>query len=104
MFLLWETESGKDLVAGKGTTPSQNKSVSMDPSEKQETQVDSATHKYFRRQEHQDLHNSSIAVVLREMQHEINESRPLKTRFALIIVKITIPSISAQQTTLIVAS
>ena len=66
--------------------------------------ANSAAYKYFRRQEPQDLYNSSVAVMLREMQREVNEGRPLKTRFALIIVKIIIPSISAQQMTLIVAS
>ena len=38
--LIWETESGKDLVAEKSTIPSENKSLSMDPSAKQETEVD----------------------------------------------------------------
>ena len=61
-------------------------------------------HKYFRNQKYQDLYNSSVAIMMREMQHEIYERRPLKTRFALIIVKIIIPSVSAQQMTLIVAS
>ena len=65
--------------------------------------ANSAAYIYFRREEHQDLYNPSVAVMLREMQREVNEGRPLKTRFALIII-IIIPSISAQQMTLIVAS
>ena len=66
--------------------------------------ANSAACMYFRRQEHRDLYNSSVAVMLREMQREVNEGRPLKTRFALIFIIIIIPSISAQQMTLIVAS
>ena len=38
-------------------------------------------HKYFRRQEHQGLDNSSVAVMLREMQREVNEGRPFEDRF-----------------------
>ena len=33
-----------------------------------------------RRQEYQDLHNSSVAVMLREMQREVNMGRPLESR------------------------
>ena len=36
--------------------------------------------KIYRRQDHQDLHNSSVAVMLREMQREVNMGRPFETR------------------------
>ena len=34
-----------------------------------------AAYRYYKRQEEQDLHNSSVAVMLREMQREVNTGR-----------------------------
>ena len=39
-----------------------------------------AAYKYEKGQEHPDLHNSSVAVLLREMQHEVNTGHPLERR------------------------
>ena len=39
-----------------------------------------AANKFYRRQDYQDLHNSSVAVMLREMQREVNVGRPFETR------------------------
>ena len=42
--------------------------------------ANAAAYKYFRKQQYQDLYNSSVAVLLREMQREVNEGRPLESR------------------------
>ena len=39
-----------------------------------------AAHSYYRKQTYQDLDNSSVAVMLREMQREVNEGRPFEGR------------------------
>ena len=39
-----------------------------------------AAYKYYRKQEYQDLYNSSVAVMLREMQREVNMDRPFESR------------------------
>ena len=42
---------------------------------------DAAAHKHYKKkQEYQDLHNSSAAVMLREMQREVNTGRPFERR------------------------
>ena len=33
--------------------------------------ANAAAYKYYKKQEYQDLHNSSVAVMLREMQREV---------------------------------
>ena len=38
--------------------------------------ADAAAYKYYEKQEHQDLHNSTVAVMLREMQREVNTGHP----------------------------
>ena len=39
-----------------------------------------AAHKYCKRQEYQDLQNFSVAVLLREMQREVNAGHPFESR------------------------
>ena len=39
-----------------------------------------AAYKYYKRQEYQDLYNSSVAVMLREMQREVNMDSPFESR------------------------
>ena len=39
-----------------------------------------AAYKYYKKQEYQDLYNSSVAVMLREMQLEVNTVRPFESR------------------------
>ena len=41
--------------------------------------ANAATYKYFKKQEYQDLYNSSVAIMLREIQCEVNEGRPLES-------------------------
>ena len=38
-------------------------------------------HKDYKKQEHQDLHNSSVAVMFRGVQREVNTEHPLERRF-----------------------
>ena len=38
--------------------------------------ANAAAYKYYKNQEHQDLYNSSVAVMLREMQREVNTGQP----------------------------
>ena len=42
--------------------------------------ANAAAHKYFRKQEYQDLYNSSVAIMLREIQCEANEGQPIESR------------------------
>ena len=42
--------------------------------------ANAAAYKYYKRQEYQDLYNSSVAVMLREMQREVNMNRPCQSR------------------------
>ena len=58
-----------------------------------------AAYKCYKNQEYQDLYNSSVAVMLREMQRETH----LKASFTLIILSIIIRLIFTQQMILIVA-
>ena len=37
-----------------------------------------AAYKFHRKQQYQDLHNSSVAIMLRETQHEVNMGHHLK--------------------------
>ena len=39
--------------------------------------ANSAACEYLRKLEYRDLHNSSVAVILREIQREVDEGRPL---------------------------
>ena len=39
-----------------------------------------AAYRYYQRQEYQDLYNSSVAILLREMQREVNTGRPFERR------------------------
>ena len=38
-----------------------------------------AAYKYYKRQEYQDLHISSVAIMLREMQREVNMGHPFES-------------------------
>ena len=40
-------------------------------------------YKYCKKQEYQDLYNSSVAVMLREMQREVNTGRPFESRLQI---------------------
>ena len=42
--------------------------------------ANAAAYKYFKKHQYQDLYNSSVAIMLREMQREGNEGRPLESR------------------------
>ena len=42
--------------------------------------ANAAAYKYFKKQQHQDLYNSSVAIMLRKMQREGNEGRPFESR------------------------
>ena len=42
--------------------------------------ANAAAHKHSKKQEYQDLYNSSVAIMLREMQREVNEGRPFESR------------------------
>ena len=41
--------------------------------------VNAAAYKYYRNQGYQDLHNSSVAIMLREMQREGNMGHPFES-------------------------
>ena len=45
--------------------------------------ANAAAYKYIKKQQHQDVYNSSIAVKLREMQREVNTGRPFESRLHL---------------------
>ena len=45
--------------------------------------ANAAAYKYYKKQEYQDLYNSSVAVMLREMQREVNMDRPFETRLQI---------------------
>ena len=59
---------------------------------------------FHRRQEYQDLHNSSVAVMLREMQREVYMGRPFESRLILMTIPIITFLSFAQQVILTVAS
>ena len=42
--------------------------------------ANAAAYKFDRKQEYQDLHNSSVAIMLRETQHEVNMGHPFESR------------------------
>ena len=42
--------------------------------------ANAAAYKYFKKQQYQDFYNSSVAVMLREMQREVNTGRPFESR------------------------
>ena len=42
--------------------------------------TNAAAYKYYRRQEYQDLYNSSVAIMLRDMQREVKTGRPSESR------------------------
>ena len=42
--------------------------------------ANAAAYTYFRKQQYQDLYKSSVAVMLREMQREVNTGRPFESR------------------------
>ena len=42
--------------------------------------ANATAYKYFEKQEHQDLHDSSVAVMLREMQREANTGHTFESK------------------------
>ena len=42
--------------------------------------ANAAAYKYHKKQEHQYLHDSSVAVMLREMQREVKKGHPFERR------------------------
>ena len=42
--------------------------------------ANAAEYKYYRRQEYQDVYNSSVAIMLRDMQSEVKTGRPFESR------------------------
>ena len=42
--------------------------------------ANAAQYKYNKRQENQDLHSLSVAIMLREMRREVNRGRPFESR------------------------
>ena len=42
--------------------------------------ANAAAYTYYKKQEHQDLYNSTVAVMLREMQREDHTGRPFESR------------------------
>ena len=42
--------------------------------------ANAAAYKYYKKQKYQDLYNSSVAVMLRELQREVNMDRPFESR------------------------
>ena len=65
--------------------------------------ANAAAYKYNKRQENQDLHSLSVAIMVREMRREVNTGRHLKAGFTLIILQIIILLSVAQKVILIVA-
>ena len=45
--------------------------------------ANAATYKYYKKQEYQDLYNSSVAIMLREMQREVNMGLPFANRLRI---------------------
>ena len=45
--------------------------------------ANAAAYKYYKKQEYQDLHNSSVAVMLRQVQREVNMDRPFESRLQI---------------------
>ena len=42
--------------------------------------ANAAAYKYYKKQEHQELHDSSVAVMLKEMQREVNTGHPFERK------------------------
>ena len=42
--------------------------------------ANAAAYKYFQKHQYQDLYNSSVAIMLREMQREVSAGRPFESR------------------------
>ena len=42
--------------------------------------ANAAAYKYYKNQEHQDLYDSSVAVMQREMQREVNTGHPFESK------------------------
>ena len=42
--------------------------------------ANAAAFRFYRNQEYQDLHNSSVSITLRETQHEVNMGHPFESR------------------------
>ena len=42
--------------------------------------ANAAAYKYFKNQKCQELYNSSVVIMLRELQREVNEGRPFQNR------------------------
>ena len=42
--------------------------------------ANAAAYTYFKKQQYQDLYNSSVAIMLRKMQRKVNEGRPFESR------------------------
>ena len=66
--------------------------------------ANAAAYKYYKKQEYQDLYNSSVAVKLREMQREVNTGRPFESRLDIDHSSNNIFSQLPQQVILIFAS
>ena len=64
--------------------------------------ANAAAYTYFRKQQYQDLYNSSVAVMLRKRQLEVNTGRPYLKADFILIIKPTITFLNlAQQVILI---
>ena len=42
--------------------------------------ANAAAYKYYEKQQHQDLHDSSVPVMVREMQREVNTGHPFESK------------------------
>ena len=45
--------------------------------------ANAAACKYFRNKKYKDLYSSSVAIMLRELQHEVNEGRPIANKLCI---------------------
>ena len=66
--------------------------------------ANAAAYKYYKKQEYRDLYSSSVAVMLREMQREVNTGRPFERRLHIDYHTNNHFLSFAQQVILIVAS
>ena len=46
-------------------------------------EANAAAYKYYKKLEYHDFYNSSVAVILREMQREVNTARPFDSRLRI---------------------
>ena len=65
--------------------------------------ANAAAYNYYRSQEYQDLYNSSVAVMLREIQREVNTGHPFEGKPHIDYFTNTHPLSFTQQMILIVA-